>query len=230
MTFETQFKSPLVWAKLFNSISKQWYIKIRNRILMTEFLDYVLNLQFTANLRRGISAKWKIKLLSHQRYCAQKNNSEYKQTKTTTKDGKWKRNKETKQKQRRTLQDQNKTESITKPTNTKTNKIKPKRKNLKVNLRINLQPAPSTNVESGLSHHGTQDSAANYHTVYEWSANRRPNMILRKVRRLETRLFVNLTFAEALRRCYLPDGGPDMNAVQTAPEMVNEDYYRFFIE
>lgn len=93
MTFETQFKSPLVWAKLFNSISKQWYIKIRNRILMTEFLDYVLNLQFTANLRRGISAKWKIKLLSHQRYCAQKNNSEYKQTKTTTKDGKWKRNK-----------------------------------------------------------------------------------------------------------------------------------------
>ena len=128
MTFETQFKSPLVWAKLFNSISKQWYIKIRNRILMTEFLDYVLNLQFTANLRRGISAKWKIKLLSHQRYCAQKNNSEYKQTKTTTKDGKWKRNKETKQKQRRTLQDQNKTESITKPTNTKTNKIKPKRK------------------------------------------------------------------------------------------------------
>ena len=93
MTFETQFKSPLVWAKLFNSISKQWYIKIRNRILMTEFLDYVLNLQFTANLRRGISAKWKIKLLSYQRYCAQKNNSEYKQTKTTTKDGKWKRNK-----------------------------------------------------------------------------------------------------------------------------------------
>lgn len=87
---------------------------------MTEFLDYVLNLQFTANLRRGIC--------------------------------------------------------------------------------INLQPAPSTNVESGLSHHGTQDSAANYHTVYEWSANRRP------------------------------DGGPDMNAVQTAPEMVNEDYYRFFIE
>lgn len=119
--------------------------------------------------------------------------------------------------------------------NNKTNKHKNKQnkakteKNLKVNLRINLQPAPSTNVESGLSHHGTQDSAANYHTVYEWSANRRPNMILRKVRRLETRLFVNLTFAEALR-CYLPDGGPDMNAVQTAPEMVNEDYYRFFIE
>lgn len=124
---------------------------------------------------------------------------------------------------------QNRINKKNQQTQKQTNKTKPKRKNLKVNLRINLQPAPSTNVESGLSHHGTQDSAANYHTVYEWSANRRPNMILRKVRRLETRLFVNLTFAEALR-CYLPDGGPDMNAVQTAPEMVNEDYYRFFIE
>lgn len=68
---------------------------------MTEFLDYILNLQFTANLRRGI--------------------------------------------------------------------------------RINLQPAPSANVESGLSHHDTQDSAADHHTVDEWSANWRPNMILRKV-------------------------------------------------
>ena len=30
--------------------------------------------------------------------------------------------------------------------------------------------------------------------------------------------------------CYLPDGGPDMDAVQTAPEMMNEDNYSFFLE
>lgn len=57
-----------------------------------------------------------------------------------------------------------------------TNVIAQKKKKLypKVDSRINLQPAPPANVESSLSHHGTQDSAANYHAVYKWAANRRP--------------------------------------------------------
>lgn len=53
----------------------------------------------------------------------------------------------------------------------------------------------------------------NYYIVYEWFVNRRFNMILRKVCRLEICLFVNLIFVEVLRRCYLFDGGFDMNVV-----------------
>lgn len=48
----------------------------------------------------------------------------------------------------------------------------------KIHSRINFQSAPPANVESGLSHHDTQDSAAYHHTVYKWSANRRSEKML----------------------------------------------------
>lgn len=92
-----------------------------------------------------------------------------------------KQNKQSKTKQNKTEQNQQQNKQTQKENENYTKQKRKKRWHLKVNLRINLQPAPSANVESGLSHHGTQDSAADHHTVDEWSANWRPNMILRKV-------------------------------------------------
>ena len=49
-----------------------------------------------------------------------------------------------------------------------------------IHSRINLQSAPPAYVESGLPHHGTQDSTANHHTVHKWPANRRPGKYWQK--------------------------------------------------
>lgn len=38
------------------------------------------------------------------------------------------------------------------------------------------------------------------------------------------------TWSQISQMCYLPDGGPDMDAVETAPQMMNKDNHSFFLE
>jgi len=59
-------------AIYFASLEKERYVKIRNRSFMTIFLDDILNLEFTTNLRRGIPVSVKTKgqkrPFGHQRW------------------------------------------------------------------------------------------------------------------------------------------------------------------